>query len=56
MIPKDSILLRRLDTLSKSTTTADIIRDCELELKKYGIEIVRHAPVQKQGEFKEEFH
>jgi hypothetical protein len=55
MIPKDSILLRKLDAFPKSTTTADIIRDCELELKKYGIEIVRHAPVQKQGEFKETY-
>jgi hypothetical protein len=56
MIPRDSILFRKLDTLPESTTAADIIRDCESELLKYGIKIVRREPVEKQGEFKEEFH
>jgi hypothetical protein len=40
IVPNNSVLLKKLDTLSESTTANDIMRDCQKELIKYGITII----------------
>lgn len=40
IVPNNSVLLKKLDTLSESTTANDIMRDCQKELIEYGITII----------------
>jgi hypothetical protein len=39
-----------------SEPTEKDIHEAAERLKPYGVQIVRREPVEKQGEFKEEFH